>query len=540
MRQDPNLSVDAVDDDGSLGDISTFESSKQGNGFKNSDEILKTASDNVHDSSDSNTPLTGSGNQASSGDGFGEIETGPSLSLFSSVSMIIGMMIGGGIFASPGPVLEQTGSTGAALLMWIVSGLVSMCGGLAYSELGTLIRTDGGEQIYLYKMYGEFASFLFVWFVCMIGKPCGIAITASVFGTYFSSLFGMESQLAHQIVSASLILCLSVLNSVSSSAGLKLQNITTVLKVLALLFMIGIGFVFSTFADAVDIGDVAGFTFEGSSTTAFPYVNALFLGLWTFDGWNSLNFITSEVVTPEKTLPKAIVISLFVTMAGYVFANLAYFFTLSKNQIIGSNSIAVVVGNKIMGPFGGVLFIVAVAISCLGAANGALYTAGRLFRASAEASMLPYSSFFMQDSLVHGKRSVKSIPRRSIMFQGTLACLFVFSGSYEFLVRLYGLTAWMFYTVTAFGVLLLRRRAEFATDKSAYRAPTPLILIFILVGMCLIAISLADPDIFQVLFGCAVVFLTGIVTFVSRKANLFKSVSSNSPLHQKVVVAPYN
>ena len=506
MRQLPH--VPSASDQNPVVVVDQFEETQSSSGLnplksKNSDEVL------------------------SLGVGAGSADR---MSLFTAVNMIVGMMIGSGIFASSGPLLQQVGSTAVALVMWTLSGVVSLFGALAYAELGTLIKQDGGEQIYLYKTYGELMSYLFVWFACMIGKPCSIAIVSSVFGTYVCSIFNIDSALISQFISILLIISLTVLNSTSSSAGLRLQDVTTVSKLVALYLMIAIGSVFYLFSDTLKRSMAAGLNFEGSSTEPFSYVNALYLGLWAFDGFNSLNLVTSEVAQPEKNLPKAIIISLLLTVSSYVLANLTYFFVLSKDEIVQSTSIAVDLGRKVLGPPGGIVFMIAVAISCVGTANGSLYTAGRLFRASAEASLIPFSEFFLDDD--HGDR----IPRKSIMFQGILSCVFVFSGSYEFLVRLYGFTAWIFYTITGVGVLLLRRRNEFNSDPHAYRAPLLFIILFIISGLVLIIVSFTDPEITRILLGCLVAVTAGLVTLYlkNRYTPSRKHMSPNSTLYHTI------
>jgi amino acid transporter len=200
-------------------------------------------------------------------------------------SLIIGVIIGSGIFASPGPVLSYTQSVGASLVVWTVSGLIAMTGGLCYAELGTMIPLSGGEHPYLMRAFGSVPAFLFSWTGILASRPGSISIIATICSEYIVRLiFGQDkSKVLKKIISLFIIWTLTFINIRSTKSSTKLQDFTTLIKLLAIFGISLTGLIRYYNNDAA--GALSQPLFANSSQNPGNYSLALFAALWAYDGW---------------------------------------------------------------------------------------------------------------------------------------------------------------------------------------------------------------------------------------------------------------
>jgi len=207
------------------------------------------------------------------------------VTLFQGINLVIGLMIGSGIFASPGPVLQYSGSVGASLIIWLVSGLLALTGALCYAELGTMIPASGGEHPYLALAYGKMISFLFSWTAILVQKPGSLSIICVVFADYFCKIIFNDKEVSNFMSKMMAVICLIVLtiiNCLSAKLSRWIQNIFTMLKLVALAIIGIIGFVVLVTGPMTDnFNDV----FKGSSKNPGSYALALYSALWAYDGW---------------------------------------------------------------------------------------------------------------------------------------------------------------------------------------------------------------------------------------------------------------
>jgi amino acid transporter len=427
------------------------------------------------------------------------------IGLFSACNMIIGMMVGSGIFASPGEIMRLTQSPGASLLIWLVGGCLAFCGSLCYAELGTIIEDAGAEQAYLGHIYGSFFSFEFSWFAVFIGRPCGIAIILFVCADYlvrafhpaFSSLDQNTASWTLKGIAIFFTVLITSINAFSSKGGLVLQNVSTVLKMLALIIL-SLGGTFNFLTGRSDFM-AAGITWGKPSSGLGNYVLALFHSLWAYDGWNNLNFITPELKTPGKTLPRSISIAVPTVVILYLFTNISYYINLSIAEM-SSTGIVDIVGRKIFGSVGGTFISLCVAISTFGSANACIYTGGRLAQASAEQSFLPYSKFLKIEN-----KEFRT-PVRALIFQCIISIIFILSGQYNTLITLFSWMVWIFYALTVSGVIILRYRSPERDWNRIYKVPLILTIPFLLGCVILIIVPIFETP-FSVLGGLLVALL---------------------------------
>lgn len=309
------------------------------------------------------------------------------LSLMNGVAIIVGVIVGSGIFVSPGYALKYAGSKGMALIIWVLSGLLSMVGALCYGELGTMIPRSGGDYAYIGEAFGPLPSFLYLWAALLILVPTGNAITALTFAQYILQPITPNCNppaMAVKLIAALITCLLTVINCYNVKWVTRLQDSFTVAKVLALLITF-IGSLFYLFAGKTEnLENIM----QGTNEKPGDLAIAFYTGLYSYSGWNYLNFVTEELKDPYKNLPRAICISMPVVTLVYALTNVAFFAVLSNEEIISSQTVAFEFSTKILGTMSWIMPLF-VALCTFGSLNGAIYTSSRLFFVGARNGHLP-------------------------------------------------------------------------------------------------------------------------------------------------------
>lgn len=308
------------------------------------------------------------------------------IGLPSGCAIICGIIIGSGIFISPRGVVDQVESVGMALLVWFLSGVLSMIGALCYAELGTAIPRSGGDYEYIRESLGNLPSFLYLWSAIITIMPAGNAVIALTFANYILKPF-YECDVplnAARLLAGVCLTILTFLNCWNVKLVTRIQSVFTATKLIALLIIIIAGLVH------IALGNTQ--NFESSFATTKWQVGAIsksfYSGLFSYAGWNYLNFLTEEVKNPYKNLPRAIWISMPLVILVYTLANVAYFAVLTVPEITQSPAVAVDFANKMFGPFA-FLMPFLVACSTFGAVNGTLLSSSRLFFIGSRNGHLP-------------------------------------------------------------------------------------------------------------------------------------------------------
>ncbi|GAB1291941.1 b(0,+)-type amino acid transporter 1 [Apodemus speciosus] len=325
--------------------------------------------------------------------------------LLSGICIIVGTIIGSGIFISPKSVLANTESVGPCLIIWAACGILATLGALCFAELGTMITKSGGEYPYLMEAFGPIPAYLFSWTSLIVMKPSSFAIICLSFSEYVCAAFYSGCKPPDVVVK--LLAAAAILNALSVRLGSYVQNVFTAAKMVIVAIIIISGLVF------LAQGKVKNFqnSFEGTQTSVGAISLAFYNGLWAYDGWNQLNYITEELRNPYRNLPMAIVIGIPLVTVCYILMNIAYFTVMTPTELLQSQAVAVTFGDRVLYPASWVVPLF-VAFSTIGAANGTCFTAGR--------NILDHA--FAQGSTLNGETSKWRRPISHVKSVSVRAC----------------------------------------------------------------------------------------------------------------------
>ncbi|CAJ0928235.1 unnamed protein product, partial [Mesorhabditis belari] len=373
----------------------------------------------------------------------------PTLTLFNGVMIIVGCIIGSGIFVSPKGVHEHAGSVGLSLLIWIICGVFSAIGAYCYAELGTFIRESGGDYAYVYAAFGPLMGFLRMWIECIIVRPCTITCVAITFATYILKPIFPNCEPPFptlQVLAALCILLLAMVNCASVKLVGKVQDVFTMAKLFALALIIFTGFILlligTPYTDSFEN------MFEGSRYGMGSLALAFYSGLWAYNGWNYLNFVTEELIDPTKNLPRAIAISCTLCTVIYALTNLAFYAGTSADDLLESPAIAVLFANRFYWYFAPAMPIL-VALSCFGTVNGVMYTSSRLFYVAGRREHMPVVLSFINPYL--------GTPIPAVLFTALLSLFYILlSDNIYVLISYVQIVNWLAIGVATAGLLWLR------------------------------------------------------------------------------------
>ncbi|KXS09200.1 amino acid transporter [Gonapodya prolifera JEL478] len=384
----------------------------------------------------------------------------------------VGMIIGVGIFSNPTLILRYGGSTGISLVLWIIGGLVAAAGLWAFTELGTTIPRSGGEKEYLAYAYPKpkkLLSYLFAVNGLIILRGAGIANTLIVFGNYLNyAIYGptYSSDYGARAWALAALTIIAAINILSVPLAIRLNTVVTSYKIILVTFVVLVGFaaIVGAFPNANIPGLVANLTFADTSNAPSNYANAIYYvrhaynRTYAYNGWANVNYILDEVHEPVKNLPKAAIFSLSTTTALYIFANLAYFAVLTKDEILNSNlTVAATFFTKTFGgTFGSNVLPGVIALSPFGLASVILYTGSRVVLETSREGLLPFADWF---NYVHPKTNS---PIYGILLIYVLSVIFLFAPppgqAFSFIVSFSGYTGYLFYFFALIGIYIIRRR----------------------------------------------------------------------------------
>ncbi|XP_050100231.1 Y+L amino acid transporter 2 [Anopheles aquasalis] len=432
---------------------------------------------------------------AAEGAGGDKIVLKRKITLINGVGIIVGTIIGSGIFISPTGVFVFTKSVGSSLIIWMLSGILSTLGALCYAELGTCITRSGGDYAYLLVAFGPLVGFLRLWMALLIIRPTTQAIVALTFAQYavrpfFEDCAAPES--AVRLLAAVCLCFLTAINCISTKWAMKIQDVFTIAKLTALVSIILAGMYFM----ATESLDNFHNPWEGDySVTSLAY--AFYSGLFAFGGWNYLNFVTEELENPYKNLPRAIWIAMPMVTGIYVFVNMAYFAVVSRHEMLASIAVAVSFGNRM---FGSVAWLIPifVALSTFGGVNGILFTSARLFSTGAQEGHLP--AWF---SLVHVDRQT---PIPALIFTCITSIIMLLSANVFVLINYFSQILWLSVAASIAGLLWLRISKPNMPRPIRVNLILPITFLVCCLGLVLLP-SFTEP--FNLLVGLAIT-LSGV------------------------------
>jgi len=426
------------------------------------------------------------------------------LGLLTAVALVIGSMIGSGIFKKTAVMARELHSTGLVLTAWVLAGLVTLAGALTNAEIASLIPATGGQYVYFRRMYGDFVAYLYGWSVFSVIQTGSIASIAYVFAEYIGYFVPLPRlppaweavslslgstitftpfvEIGEKLLAVATILLLTGVNVRGVAFGGVVQNVFTMLKLGAVGVVVALAF-------GSGHGAVATLGSAGTApppTGLLPLCAAMGLALsgafWAYDGWNNVTYVASEIREPQRNVPRALVTGTLVVIGVYLVTNLAFLYVLPLGRIEGSKLVAADVARECVGWGGGALVAAGVAVSTFGSANGSTLASARVGFAMARDGL-----FFKRVGAVHGRFGT---PHVSLLAQGLWASLLVFSGTFDQLTDMLIFVSWGFYAAGAAGVFVLRRTMPDAPRR--FRVPGYPVLpaIFVLFATAYVVVSL--------------------------------------------------
>lgn len=368
----------------------------------------------------------------------------PALSFVDAVALIVGIVIGAGIFETPALVASNTGSEAALLLTWLAGGLASLIGALCYAELATAYPHVGGTYYYLKRSFGQFTAFLFAWARMTVIQTGSIVLLAFVFGDYASQVLRL-GPVSSSVYAALAITALSLINIIGLQQGKRTQNLLTAAKVLGLLLVVVIGIA----AIAPAASSRAEPTAQGAWGLAMLFV------LLSYGGWNEAAYISAEIQNRQRNIVRSLLWSIGIITAIYLLINLAYLRGLGLAGMAQSEAVAADLMRGRFGDAGASFISVLIAISTLGAINATIFTGAR-------------TSYAMgQDVSLFGFlgrwQPRPSSPTSAFILQAVIALALVILGTitrkgFETMVDYTAPVFWFFFLLSGFSLFILRQR----------------------------------------------------------------------------------
>lgn len=382
------------------------------------------------------------------------------LTLFDSTCLIVGIIIGSGIYETPTQIAGAVEHPWQMFALWIAGGLISLCGAMCYAELSTTYPESGGDVVYLNRAYGKWAGFLFGWLQTFVARPGDISAMALVFSRYIQVLVNPTAQTTPSIWPAiAIVLVLTLANIAGLHFGKSIQNFLTIIKVAGLLMIVG-----------------AAMAFPASTATNVPHESsglglgvALILVLFAYGGWNEMVYVASEVDNPKRNLSRALFLGTTMVTVLYLTINFAYLRSLTMAGMAGSEALATDAVATAL-PRGGQMLVAAlIAISAAGSINGLVLTGARITGA-----MRDYRAF----SWLGVWNARLQTPVRALVVEGLIAIAVIyFLRTFDSVLIYTSAAVYTFYLATGLSTAVLRRR-----DPNAERVfrvpfyPLPLIV----------------------------------------------------------------
>lgn len=461
------------------------------------------------------------------------------LGLVAAISIIVGNVIGTGVFLKARVMTCNVGSPTWVIIAWIAAGVLSLAGALTYAELSAMKPQAGGEYVFLRDAYGRVWSFLYGWMQIFISKTGSQAAVAVAFAIFLNDLLGGKLKqtlfqtnvigygyelTSLQLVAVMMIVIITTINCASVSIGGQIATFLTVVKI-GLVLLVGIGAFLLADGNFAHFGMLNdGGTCENVSSAMYGVAGAsfasgfgaaMFGALWGYDGWNNLTLIAGEVKNPQRNIPIALIGGTILIILLYVFINIAYFYVLDPTQIASvsaSSSVAQVVSFKFLGAGALVLMTAGLMASSVGTLHTSILTGARVPYAMAKDGVMIKSM---------GNLSATHVPVVALVIQGLWACLLALSGSFDTLTNYVIFGSWIFYAFVTASVFVFR--AKYPDAERPYKTfGYPLVpILFILVASWLL-INTITSEPFQSFIGIFLILIGLPVYFYLTRKNQVK------------------
>jgi basic amino acid/polyamine antiporter, APA family len=420
--------------------------------------------------------------------------------------LFIGSVIGSGIFLTPGLILRQlNGSVGAAFLVWIVGGILSLLGALTYAELSAANPEAGGLYCFIRDGFGRIPAFLYGWSLFLVIASGTIAALAHAFTRYLAEVVPFPTA-ATKFIAVAMIAVVTAVNVWGTRKSSDLQNWTTLIKALAVAVLSAVLLALGNHAHEIP----AALPATQHGTVLFSAFGlAMIAVLWAYEGWQFGTYSAGEVIDPQKSFPRAFLLGSLILVALYLVANVAYLIALGPAAATASDAIAATAASSVLGPWAGKFIALTILISVFSSTNSVILTAPRVFYAMANDNL-----FFKKLAEVHPRFGT---PAAAIISLGVWSAILACAGKFAELVGGVIFVGWIFYGLGAAAIFPLRRKNPNA--KLPYRVPgypfTPFLFVLAAAAIVANAIILAfyDPASFQHIVVAIILFLLGLPAY---------------------------
>jgi basic amino acid/polyamine antiporter, APA family len=361
-----------------------------------------------------------------------------------ATAIVVGTIIGSGIFLVPHNVAMHVGTPGSLFAVWVVGGLLSLAGALSLAELGAALPEAGGVYVYLREAYGKGFAFLYGWGMLVVIHSGSVATLAVAFGIY-SGTFLPLTPLERKLVASAVVAVLTAVNVFGVRSGSAVQTLFTFAKLAGLAIIVGS----AVFARGVR-PLASSLPLPTPHTTVSSFGIALIGVLWAYEGWHMLSYTAGEVRNPARVLPRSFFLGTLLVVLAYLSANLAYLRVLTLSALAQHERVAATAMEILVGPRGRLFVSALILCSIFGALNGTILTGPRAYFAMARDKV-----FFSSVGRVHPRFKT---PALAVLIQGVLSIVLAVSGTYEQLYTYVIFSAWIFYGAAVMAVLVLRRQ----------------------------------------------------------------------------------
>jgi APA family basic amino acid/polyamine antiporter len=433
-----------------------------------------------------------------------ELNLKKNIGFFVSTSLVIGTVIGSGIFMKPGIVLSSTANSTMALLAWIIGGIITLASGLTIAEVSVNIPKTGGLYVYLEEVYGTMWGFICGWVQTIVYGPAVMGALGLYFGSLMADFFGFPEN-SKIIIGIITIILLGTLNLLGTQFGGFIQTLSTIGKLIPIILIA----VFGIFKGNVSIFNAV----SGSSPATLSMGAAVLATLWAYDGWMNVGFMAGEMKNPSKTLPRAIISGIVIVIIAYLSVNIAMLHVLPAKQIVklGPNA-AATAASTLFGPIGGKILAIGILVSIFGCLNGKLLTFPRITFAMAERGFLPGAKII---SSIHPKFKT---PVASTILQIFIALTMMIFWNPDRLSDIAIFAVFLFYGLAFNAVFLLRRKEK--GQNSLYKVPLyPVTPIIAIIGTIYIIVSTLINAPIDALFSIGIA-LIGLPVYWKLKAKI--------------------
>ncbi len=452
----------------------------------------------------------------------GPIELERRLGLFDATMIIVGNIIGIGIFTTTGLVADVLPNSKMILFVWILGGLLTLCGALTYAELGAMLPQAGGEYVYLREAYGPFWAFLSGWTYFFVTNPGSIAAMSlggcaylkPFWPSFFDHVFyhfqvpGFHWTLStNQLAAVGIVLFFSAINYVGVKQGSRAQNILTIAKLFSIFAICGLGL-------TIGKGNWGNFSAEHViDASALPgrFALAMIAVFFTYTGWFASTYVASEIRRPERNIPYSVIGGTLIVTAIYFMMNVAYLYALSPDQMKGIINVGEKTTTALFGTRAAMFLSAIILVSILGAINSVILTAPRIYYAMARDGL-----FFRRAAKIH---PTYRTPSQSIILQAVWTCLLVISGSFSQLLT-YTVVAMLCFSIMTGAAIFWLRHSKPNLPRPYKTQGYPWVPGLFILSYCLILIYIVRSQPKEALFGLGIVALGAPIYFYWSKGNL--------------------